>query len=107
MPCIVLMPKMKILYSKYKNNSNVVIYCVNPGWESFEIAKSFLENKSFDLPFMYDQNSKTAKLFGVYCNPSTIIIDRKFNLRIKHIGYDPSKDIISDFKKYIEEFLKQ
>jgi thiol-disulfide isomerase/thioredoxin len=107
MPCVAFMPKMEELYLKYRNNSNVAIYCLNPGWESIEKAKSFLEKKNFDLPFTYDRNSKTSNLFGVYSNPSTIIIDRKYNLRIKHIGYSPSKDILTDFTNYIEKFLKQ
>jgi thiol-disulfide isomerase/thioredoxin len=106
LPCIALMPKMEKLYSQYKNNSNVAIYCLNPGWESFDIAKSFLENKNLDLPFTYDKDSKTSTLFGVYSNPSTIIIDKNYHLRIKHIGYDSSKDIISDFTNYIEDFLR-
>ncbi|MFC2138240.1 TlpA family protein disulfide reductase, partial [Bacteroidota bacterium] len=84
-PCIALMPKMEKLYAYYKNNSNVAIFRLNPGWESIDKAKAFIEKRNYDLPFVYDQESKTSKKFDVYSNPSTIIIDKNYNLRIKHL----------------------
>ena len=41
----------------------------------------------YDLPFAYDQGSRTIKAFGIDSNPSTIVIDAKSRIRMKHSGF--------------------
>ena len=94
-PCRKAMPQMEKFYNQYKNDPRVVIYLVNSGWETIEKAKSFADSKrstflifsygsKYNLPFAYDNGSRTMKAFGFDANPSTIIIDSKFRIRVKH-----------------------
>ncbi len=53
------------------------------------------------MPFAYDQGSKTLKAFGLNSNPSTIIIDSKFRIRLKHSGF------IKEFKDYLNQHVDQ
>jgi thiol-disulfide isomerase/thioredoxin len=113
-PCRKSMPQMEELYKKYRNNPHVAIYLVNSGWETIEKARKFAHDKrssflffswgtKYDLPFAYDQGSKTLKVFGIDSNPSTIIIDSKFNIRLKHSGY--IKDVKDFLTQHIDQYL--
>jgi peroxiredoxin len=101
--CIKSMPQMEKFYQKYKDDKRLAIYCVNSGWDPIETAKKFTENgrnhfwfwswgEKYDLPFAYDTGSATMKKFNLNSNPATIIIDKEFNIRVKH-------------SEYVEEFL--
>jgi len=89
---------MEKFYQQYKNDQRVSIFLVNSGWETIEKAKVFVDTKrssflffswgaKYDLPFAYDQGSSTLKNFDLHSNPSTIIIDAKFRMRVKHSGF--------------------
>ena len=97
-PCRMSMPQMEKFYQQYKNDQRVIVYLVNSGWETIEKAKRFADTKrssflffswgtKYDLPFAYDQGSSTLKTFGLDSNPSTIIIDSRFRIRVKHSGF--------------------
>ncbi len=108
-PCIKLMPYMEKLYSKYKNNENVVMYIVNAGWQSIEEAKGFVSKHNYKLPFAYMEKKESRKL-KVREIPKTIIIDKNFTYQLEHVGYDgydPDKDLgpVKEFEKLIEELL--
>ena len=115
-PCRKSMPQMEKFYQQYKNDSRVVIYLVNSGWETIEKANSFADSKRssflffswgmrYDLPFAYDKGSSTLKTFGLDSNPSTIIIDGKFRIRVKHSGY--IKDFYDFLKNHVEQYLAE
>jgi thiol-disulfide isomerase/thioredoxin len=116
MPCVRSMPQMERFYQKYKNDTRVVLYLVNSGWESIETAKSFADGKrkhflffswgeKFDLPFAYDNESATMKKFNLDSNPSTIIVDTHFRIHFKHSGY--IKDVSDFLSKRVERMLAQ
>lgn len=102
-PCVKAMPQLEKLYKKYKNDSAVVIFIVNSGWEPIEKAKEFADKKrggllffnkkKYDLPFAYDTGSKLFNSMGLKMNPSTVIIDSRSNVRVKHS--EEIKDIFS------------
>ena len=111
-PCIKSMPQMEKFYQKFKNDKRIAIYLVNSGWESLEKARSFAHTKrehflffswgeKYDLPFAYDNGSATLKKFKLDSNPSTIIIDTGFRIRVKHSGY------IQDFYGFLNEHVDQ
>jgi hypothetical protein len=93
-----------------------VIYLVNSGWETIEKAKDFADTKrssflfiswekKYELPFAYDTGSSTMKAFVIDSNPSTIIIDAKFRIRVKHSGFiENYYDFLS---KHVEQFLAE
>jgi thiol-disulfide isomerase/thioredoxin len=115
-PCRKSMPQIEEFYQKYKSNQRVAIYLVNSGWEPIEKAKEFAENKrsgflffswgtKYDLPFAYDQGSKTLKAFGLDSNPSTIIIDSKFKIRLKHSGF--ITDVNDFLSQQVDQYLAE
>jgi thiol-disulfide isomerase/thioredoxin len=115
-PCRTSMPQMEKFYQQYKNNQRVVVYLVNSGWETIEKAKRFADTKrssflflswgtKYDLPFAYDEGSSTLKVFGLDSNPSTIIIDSRFRIRIKHSGF--IKDFYDFLSNHVEQYLAE
>ena len=110
------MPQMEEFYQKYKSNQKVAIYLVNSGWETIEKSRNFANNKrssflffswgkKYDLPFAYDRRSKTLQAFGLDSNPSTIIIDSKFRIRLKHSGY--IEDIKEFLSRHVDKYLAE
>jgi thiol-disulfide isomerase/thioredoxin len=114
-PCVKAMPGLEKLYKKYKIDSSVVIFVINSGWEPIEKAKAFadkkrggflfLNKKKYDLPFAYDIDSRLFKSLGFNGNPSTLIIDRHYNVRVKHCG--EVKDIFSYIDGNIQDLLAE
>ena len=115
-PCRTSMPQMEKFYQQYRNDQRVVVYLVNSGWETMEKAKRFTDTKrssflffswgtKYDLPFAYDQGSSTLKTFGLDSNPSTIIIDAHFKIRVKHSGF--IKDFYDFLNKHVEQYLTE
>jgi thiol-disulfide isomerase/thioredoxin len=115
-PCRTSMPQMEKFYQQYRNDQRVAVYLVNSGWETMEKAKRFAESKrssflffswgtTYDLPFAYDKGSSTLKTFGLDSNPSTIIIDTRFRIRVKHSGF--IKDFYDFLSKHVEQYLAE
>ncbi len=115
-PCRTSMPQMEKFYQQYRNDQRVVVYLVNSGWETMEKAMRFADTKrssflffswgtKYDLPFAYDQGSSTLKAFGLDSNPSTIIIDSRFRIRVKHSGF--IKDFYDFLTKHVEQYLAE
>lgn len=111
-PCRKSMPQMEDFYQRYRNDSRVVVYLVNSGWETIEKARIFASSKrssflffswgaTYDLPFAYDNGSATMKAFNLDSNPSTIIIDARSRIRVKHSGY------IEKFYDFLTQHVEQ
>ena len=115
-PCRTSLPQMEKFYQQYRNDQRVVVYLVNSGWETMEKAQRFSESKrssflffswgtKYDLPFAYDQESSTLKAFDLDSNPSTIIIDAKFRVRVKHSGF--IKEFYNFLNNHVEQYLAE
>lgn len=110
------MPQMEDFYRRYKNDPRVAVYLVNSGWEPIEKARAFASSKrssflffswgaTYDLPFAYDSGSVTLNAFNLDSNPSTIIIDTRSRIRVKHSGYiEKSYDFLSE---HVERYLAE
>ncbi len=107
-PCRKSMPGLEEFYRKYKHDPRVAFYAVNSGWETMEDARSFASSKrssflffswgaTYDLPFAYDSGGAMLKAFGFNSNPSTVVIDTHFGIRVRHSG----------FIQNIDEYLRQ
>jgi thiol-disulfide isomerase/thioredoxin len=115
-PCKKSMPQIEKFYQQYENDQRVVVYLVNSGWETIDKAKSFAESgrssflfiptgDKYDLPFAYDKESATMNAFKLESNPSTIIIDSSFRVRVKHSAFI---DNYCDFLiKHVEQYLAE
>lgn len=106
-PCLQLMPELVKLSDKYKDNPDVAIFVINAGWEPIENAKAFMDKKgySFKSAFM---DKKISRELGVSTLPATIIIDKNFNFKFKHLGFDEKTElnIVDVFDNHIQSLIK-
>jgi len=84
-PCRTEMPLLDKLHSKYKPMGFTMIGVnVEP---DPSLAASWLKATPVTFPILFDTKSEVSKLYAVAGMPSTVIIDRKGNLRWLHRGY--------------------
>ena len=84
-PCRQEMPILEKLHSKYKPMGFTMIG-VNVEPDS-SLAVDWLKSTPVTFPILFDTSSEVSKLYKVAGMPSTVIVDRKGNLRWLHRGY--------------------
>ena len=84
-PCREEMPVLEQLYTKYKPMGFTMIG-VNVEPDS-KLAAEWLKATPVTFPILFDTKSEVSKLYQVSSMPSTVIVDRKGNLRWMHRGY--------------------
>ncbi len=89
-PCWQEMPLLENIYKKY-NKLGFTLLGVNVEPDS-KAANDWLKQTPVSFPILYDTDSKVSKLYDVAGMPSTVIIDRKGNVRVLHKGYKPGDE---------------
>jgi peroxiredoxin len=89
-PCRQEMPLLENIYKKY-NKLGFTLLGVNVEPDS-KAADDWLKQTPVSFPILYDKDSKVSKLYDVAGMPSTVIIDRKGNVRVLHKGYKPGDE---------------
>jgi len=89
-PCRQEMPLLENIYKKY-NRMGFTLIGVNVEPDS-KAANEWLKQTPVSFPVIYDKESQVSKLYDVQGMPSTVIIDRKGNLRVLHRGYKPGDE---------------
>jgi peroxiredoxin len=89
-PCRQEMPLLEDIYKKY-NKLGFTMVGVNVEPDS-KAADDWLKATPVTFPVAYDKDSKVSRLYDVSGMPSTVIIDRKGNLRFLHHGYKPGDE---------------
>lgn len=89
-PCRQEMPLLEQLHAKYKPMGFTMIG-VNVEPDS-TLAAGFLSKTPVTFPILFDTKSEVSKLYQVAGMPSTVIVDRKGNLRWIHRGYKPGDE---------------
>jgi len=89
-PCRQEMPLLENIYKKY-NKMGFTLIGVNVEPDS-KAADAWLKQTPVSFPVVYDKESQVSKLYDVQGMPSTVIIDRKGNLRVLHRGYKPGDE---------------
>jgi thiol-disulfide isomerase/thioredoxin len=84
-PCRTEMPILEKLHAKYKAMGFTMIG-VNVEPDS-QLAVNWLKSTPVTFPILFDTKSEVSKLYQVTGMPSTVIIDRKGNMRWLHRGY--------------------
>ena len=89
-PCRQEMPLLEDIYKKYgKLGFTLIGVNVEPDSNA---ANDWLKQTPVSFPVVYDTQSQVSKLYDVEGMPSTVIIDRKGNLRVLHRGYKPGDE---------------
>ena len=104
-PCRQEMPLLENIYKKY-NKMGFTLIGVNVEPDSKE-AEGFLKQlqNPVSFPVIYDKDSKVSRLYDVSGMPSTVIIDRKGNLRYLHHGYKPGDE--SEYLNSIRSLIRE
>jgi thiol-disulfide isomerase/thioredoxin len=89
-PCRQEMPLLENIYKKY-NKMGFTLIGVNVEPDS-KAADDWLKQTPVSFPVIYDKDSQVSKLYDVSGMPSTVIIDRKGNIRVLHRGYKPGDE---------------
>jgi peroxiredoxin len=78
------------IYKKY-NKLGFTLVGVNVEPDS-KAADDWLKQTPVTFPIAYDKESKVSRMYDVAGMPSTVIIDRKGNVRKLHKGYKPGDE---------------
>jgi peroxiredoxin len=84
-PCRDEMPLLETMYKTY-GKRGFVLLGVNVEPDSTAANKA-LQQTPVTFPVLYDTKSKVSSLYDVSVMPSTVMIDRKGNVRMIHHGY--------------------
>jgi thiol-disulfide isomerase/thioredoxin len=89
-PCRTEMPILEKLHAKYKPMGFTMVGInVEP---DPKLAVDWLKSTPVSFPILLDTKSEVSKLYQVAGMPSTVIVDRKGNLRWLHRGYKPGDE---------------
>jgi thiol-disulfide isomerase/thioredoxin len=102
-PCRQEMPILEQLYKKYKP-AGFTLLGINVEPKSGD-AMSFLKATPVSFPILFDTQSKVSTLYEVSGMPSTVIVDRKGNVRYVHHGYKPGDE--SEYLDQIRSLMRE
>ena len=89
-PCKQEMPLLETIQKKYSKLGFTLIG-VNVEPDS-KAANAVLQKIPVTFPIVYDTESKVSQAYQVSGMPSTVIIDRKGQVRMLHQGYKPGDE---------------
>jgi len=102
-PCLQSFPWMNELQQEHADDGLVVV-AVNVDQER-ALADAFLKKVPAKFQVEYDQAGNLARQFGVQAMPTSFLIDRQGNIRIRHAGFREKQR--EERELQIEQLLKE
>ncbi|WP_293936169.1 TlpA family protein disulfide reductase [Sphingobacterium sp. UBA5996] len=109
-PCIASFPYLHQVYKKYADDPLVKFVVLNSGsGNSWEDAYKWAQaNPQFDFPFYYNQDKKLSGKLDITSIPTTLILDKKGNIRFRKVGFEGEKllqslDAMIEYLKELED----
>lgn len=102
-PCREEMPLIEGLHKKYAKLGFTVLG-VNVDADPKD-AVNMLKQIPVSFPVGFDSKSKVSEQYKIDAMPSTLMVDRKGNLRFLHRGYKPGYE--ADYEKQIRTLLRE
>ncbi len=102
-PCQQEMPLLEQMYRKYKP-AGFTLIGVNVDKDAPPV-KQLLERKPVSFPVLLDPASQVSKAYHVDEMPSTVLIDRKGNVRFLHRGYKPGDE--NEYQDRIRQLIRE
>jgi peroxiredoxin len=102
-PCRKEMPLLDDIYRHYgKMGFTLLGVNVEPDRGS---ALAWLKQTPVSFPILFDAQNKVSKLFGVDVMPTTVFIDRKGNVRMIHVSYNPGDEnaYLNEIRSLVQE----
>ncbi|MDR2274950.1 MAG: TlpA family protein disulfide reductase [Sphingobacterium sp.] len=106
-PCIASFPYLHQVYKKYADDPQVKFVVLNSGsGNSWDDAYKWAQaNPQFDFPFYYNQDKKLSSKLEITSIPTTLILDKKGNIRFRKVGFEGEK-LLQSLDAMIE-YLKE
>jgi peroxiredoxin len=102
-PCQQEMPLLDQMYKKYKP-AGFTLIGVNVDKDAPPV-KQLLDRKPVGFPVLLDPASQVSKSYHVDEMPSTVLIDRKGNIRYLHRGYKPGDE--NEYQDRIRQLIRE
>jgi peroxiredoxin len=102
-PCQQEMPLLDQMYKKYKP-AGFTLIGVNVDKDAPPV-RQLLERKPVSFPVLLDPASQVSKAYHVDEMPSTVLIDRKGNVRFLHRGYKPGDE--NEYQDRIRQLIRE
>jgi thiol-disulfide isomerase/thioredoxin len=102
-PCRKEMPLLEQLSRKYEPLGFTVLG-VNVEQDS-RLADVFLKDVKVTFPILLDPANGVSKLYDVAAMPSTVIVDRRGNVRFVHQGYQPGDE--SRYQDVVRQLIRE
>lgn len=102
-PCKLSFPYMRGLRARYPNR-DLEIVTVNLD-RNPALAATFLGQVGGGLPVVYDREGALARRFLVKDMPTSVLIDRRGNIRFTHRGFHPDKT--AEYQQHITQLINE
>jgi peroxiredoxin len=102
-PCQQEMPILDQMYKKYKP-AGFTLIGVNVDKEAPPV-KALLDRKPVSFPVLLDPANQVSKAYNVNEMPSTVIVDRKGQIRYIHRGYHPGDE--NEYQDRIRQLIRE
>ena len=102
-PCRKEMPLLDEMSKRY-SSAGFVLYGVNVEEDNTD-AKKLLKELGVTFPVLFDTESKASSLYNVDAMPTTVVIDKKGEIRYVNRGYKPGDE--NKYRDQIRELIKE
>lgn len=102
-PCRKEMPLLEQIYQRYKG-LGFTLLAVNVEEDSGG-ADQWLKATPVSFPVLFDRDNRVSKLYQVTAMPSTVIIDRKGQVRFVHYGYTPGTE--NEYQDQVRSLIRE
>jgi peroxiredoxin len=102
-PCRKEMPLLDQIYQRYKD-LGFTLLGVNVEEDSAG-AENWLKQTPVSFPVLFDRQNRVSKLYEVTAMPSTVIVDRKGQVRFVHYGYTPGTE--NEYQDQIRTLIRE
>ena len=102
-PCQQEMPLLEQMYKKYKP-AGFTLVGVNVDKEAPPV-RALLAKRPVSFPVLLDPASQVSRAYHIDEMPSTVLIDRKGNIRYLHRGYKPGDE--NEYQDRIRQLIRE
>ncbi len=102
-PCRQEMPLLEQMHKKYRPMGFTLVG-INVE-EDPSGAEAWLTKTPVSFPILFDRENRVSKLYNVSGMPSSVLIDRKGNVRYLHRGYKPGDE--NTYLDHIRALVKE
>ena len=102
-PCLQALPEINRFHEIYSDSSLQIITISTDNPRSRSKVKPFVRGAGYRFEVLLDTDMEVRRFFGGTTIPLTVLIDRKGEIKYRHLGYSPGDE--KELEKAILELL--